>query len=200
VHFSTDYVFSGEGAEPWTERSAPAPVNAYGRTKLDGERAVAEAGGPHLILRTSWVHSGRRANFVRTILRLAAAQARLEVVDDQWGAPTHAGDLADGALRALAAALAERRFRSGLYHLTNEGFTQRHELARRIIERARARGHALRVAELVAVPSARFASPARRPLNCRLSTIAFRERFGFSLPAWELGLERTLDQAAEPAA
>ncbi|MDT8343119.1 MAG: sugar nucleotide-binding protein, partial [Thermohalobaculum sp.] len=105
LHISSDYVFDGTSPRPWREDDPVAPLNAYGRTKLAGERAVAAAGGPHVILRTAWVHAGHGRNFVASMLRAGAAQPRLRVVADQHGGPTPAGALAGAAL-AIARAFA----------------------------------------------------------------------------------------------
>ena len=137
VHYSTDYVFDGSGNRPWTEADAPAPLNVYGRTKLDGERAIQAACARHLIFRTSWVYAARGSNFARTMLRLAQEREQLTVIDDQVGAPTGADLLADVSALALRAA-PQASGLAGLYHLSAAGQTSWHGYARHVMDTARA--------------------------------------------------------------
>ena len=124
VQLSTDYVFDGTKAAPYVETDAPAPLNAYGRTKLEGEKAVAASGARHLILRTSWVYAAKGKNFLNTILRLAAERDELRVVDDQRGAPTSAGAIAEAV-----ASLLEKDLSSGIFHMSCSGETTWYGLA-----------------------------------------------------------------------
>ena len=193
VHYSTDYVFDGSGTEAREEDAATGPLSVYGRTKLEGERAIRLSGCHHLILRTSWVYGSRGGNFARTMLRLAAERETLDVIDDQVGAPTGAELLADVTAHALV------RLRSapelaGTYHCVASGEASWYDYARHVFEWARANGVALRLppAGLKAVTSAEFPTPARRPLNSRLSTRKLRESFGLSPPMWQPGVERML--------
>ncbi|MEO7152147.1 MAG: dTDP-4-dehydrorhamnose reductase [Burkholderiaceae bacterium] len=202
VHYSTDYVFDGGGTRAWTEDDATGPLNMYGRTKLAGEAAIREAGGRHLILRTSWVYAARGANFPRTMLRLAAERDALSVIDDQVGAPTGAELIADVTAHALRATL-DRPELCGTYHLAAAGATTWHGYARHVIEAARARdAHRVRVAPdaIRAVPSAAFPTPARRPLNSRLHGGKLQRAFGLHLPDWRVGVDRLLAEwaSAEP--
>jgi len=121
VHFSTDYVFDGSGSRPWREDDAVSPLNAYGRSKLEGERALARAGCRHVVFRTSWVYAARGHNFVRTMLRLAGERESLRVVSDQFGVPTPAALLADVTARAIERCAADREALSGIYHLCPRG-------------------------------------------------------------------------------
>jgi len=193
VHYSTDYVFDGSGTQPWPEDAAAAPLNVYGRSKLEGEQAVRASGCRHLLLRTSWVHAARGANFAKTMLRLAAERDRLSVVDDQIGAPTGAELLADLTAWMLRTALADAAV-SGTYHAVASGETSWHGYATHVIEFARAAGQRLRVAPdaVVPVPSSAFPTPARRPLNSRLDTRKLRDTFGVHLPPWQHGVDRML--------
>ncbi|HKY04324.1 MAG TPA: dTDP-4-dehydrorhamnose reductase [Blastocatellia bacterium] len=194
LHFSTDYVFPGTGIRPWTESDSVAPVNAYGRTKAEGEKQVAEAGGRWLVLRTSWVYSLAGKNFLNTILRLATEREVLNIVDDQHGAPTFASDLAEAAITALEQAMSAREFPAGVYHVCNSGETTWHGFAKAIIEEATARGMSLKVDKLNAIPTSAYHTPARRPLNCRLNTDKARSVLGLALRDWRSGLARCMER------
>ena len=193
VHYSTDYVFDGSGSEPRDEDAATAPLNVYGRTKLEGEDAIRASGCRHLILRTSWVYAARGGNFAKTMLKLAAERDRLSVIDDQFGAPTGAELLADASAQALRSAL-QRPQVAGTYHLVAGGETTWHGYARHVIEQARAAGRPIKVAPdaIAAVPTRAFPTPAARPLNSRLDTRRFRSAFGLELPNWQRGVDRML--------
>ena len=193
VHFSSDYVFDGRGTIPLREDDATAPLSVYGRSKLDGERAVRASGCRHVVLRTSWVCSARGGNFIRTILRLAAERDALRVVDDQVGAPTGAELLADVTAHVLRG-VQEQPGLCGTYHVAASGETSWHGYACRIVEAAAARGWPLRVGrELIEPVSSRdYASKAVRPLNSRLDTTRLRHSFGLRLPPWEQGVDRIL--------
>jgi len=184
IHYSTDYVFDGSKATAYTEDDAPAPLSAYGRSKLGGERAIAAAGGRHLIFRTSWVYGLHGANFMKTMLRLARERNELRVVGDQVGAPTWSRHLAD----ATSHVLARKDIPDGLYHLAAAGETSWHGYAEAIF------GEALRAGLLENIPvvnriaSADFPLPAARPANSRLDCSRFRRDFGLALPDWRTGL------------
>ncbi len=194
VHYSTDYVFDGSGSRPWREDDAPAPLNVYGRTKRDGERAVA-CTARHLILRTSWVYAARGGNFVRTMLRLAKERDQLRVVADQIGAPTGAELLADVTALAVRAVLCQPGL-AGLYHLTAAGETSWHGFARHVIARAREKGVALRAGpdDVLPIPGSAYPLPACRPCNSRLATEKLQAAFGVHLADWREGVERMLDE------
>jgi dTDP-4-dehydrorhamnose reductase len=196
VHYSTDYVFSGAGHSPWTEESLAAPRNIYGRSKLEGERAIQESGCRHLIFRTSWVYASRSKNFLKTILNLAESSEELKIIGDQVGAPTGAEFLADASTAAAWMALRQPEL-SGLYHLTASGETSWHGYAKFIIERATALGKHLLVKSLLDIPTSAYAQKASRPLNSRLATAKFKRSFGLVLPPWEKGVERALVELIE---
>lgn len=198
VHYSTDYVFDGSGSTPRAENAPTSPLSVYGRTKLEGEQAVQGSGCRHLILRTSWVYAARGGNFAKTMLRLAAEREQLKVIDDQVGAPTGAELLADVTAHALRA-MATNPALGGLYHLAAGGETSWHGYARFVIEWARARGHAMRVApdQLLPIPTRDYPTPAARPLNSRLDTARFQRDFGLRLPHWEAGVQRMLREVLE---
>ena len=187
VHLSTDYVFDGAKAAPYVETDAPAPLNVYGRTKLEGEKAIVASGARHLVLRTSWVYAAKGKNFLNTILRLAAERAELRVVDDQRGAPTSAGAIAAGISALLA-----KDFSSGIFHMTCAGATTWHGFAQAIL----ARRPPERMPALVPISAAEYASPARRPANSLLDNGKLFATFGVRLPDWESALTQALTPAA----
>lgn len=189
VHLSTDYVFSGEAAVPYVESDATGPLGAYGRSKLAGERAVAEAGGRYAILRTAWLFGPHGANFLKTMLRLAEDRGTVRVVADQWGTPTYVPDLAE-AIAVVLRALLERHVSSGIFHVVAGGETSWAGFAREIFRRSSLLGGPSAVVE--GIVSSVYPTPARRPANSRLSTAEFEARFGHALPPWEDGVARCL--------
>jgi dTDP-4-dehydrorhamnose reductase len=195
VHYSTDYVFDGSGRQRWKESDTPAPLNVYGRTKLEGERLVARHCPNHLIFRTSWVYAARGANFAKTMLRLAGERDKLTVIDDQFGAPTGAELLADVTAHAVRAVRRNAPL-AGLYHLTAGGETSWHGYARFVIEQAARSGVALKAgADAVQpVPTSAFPTPAERPRNSRLDTSRLEAAFDLRLPPWQQGVSRMLTE------
>ena len=193
VHYSTDYVFDGSGQRPWREDDATAPLNVYGRTKLEGERAIQASGCRHLILRTSWVYAARGGNFVRTMLRLGAERERLTVVDDQRGAPTSAELIADVTAHAVRQCLA-RPADGGIYHLAASGFVTWNGYAKHVFAQARCAQEDINliVNEVEPVATDAFPTPARRPHNSRLDTARLQQVFGLTLPRWQQGVDRVL--------
>jgi dTDP-4-dehydrorhamnose reductase len=188
IQISTDYVFDGALDRPYREEDAPAPINAYGRSKLAGERAVVAANPEHVILRTAWVYSPFGANFVKTMLRLGASRSEVGVVADQLGAPTSALDIADAVI-SVARRITASRNRAGLtgvFHMTGGGEATWAEFADAIFAQA-ARG-----GELVAVrplTTAEYPTPARRPANSRLDPSRLRDVYGVELPPWRESLK-----------
>lgn len=185
IHLSTDYVFAGTKPGPYVETDAAGPLNVYGASKLAGEIAVREAHPGALILRTSWLYSPFGANFVKTMLRRGRQRAVLEVVDDQWGNPTSALDLADAILR-LAPRLAADRTPAATFHLAAAGVTTWCRFARYVFEMSHALGGPRPL--VVPIASADYPTPARRPPSSRLDCTAFAEAFGFSLGPWQEGV------------
>ena len=162
AHYSTDYVYDGAKAAPYVESDKTNPLGAYGRSKLAGEEGIRASGCDHLIFRTSWVYAARGANFLRTILRLAAEREELRIVMDQIGAPTWARLIAEATALALRQALAERRhgrFESGLFHLACAGETSWHGFASAIV----AGRSGLRVKTVTPITTADYPLPAPRP-------------------------------------
>lgn len=193
VHYSTDYVFDGSSARPYTEADEPNPLNVYGASKLAGERAVAHSGARHLILRTSWVYAARGRNFLLTMLRAAREREVLSVVDDQVGAPTAARGLAELTAQILAQArvagddwLAER---CGLYHAAASGECSWYGFARAIFDHA---PPVRRPRELRPVTSAEYPSRAARPPSSRLDCGKLHASFGLALAPWEEDLARVM--------
>lgn len=184
VHFSTDFVFDGEKSTPYVETDVPHPLNVYGQSKLEGERAIESSGCRHLIFRTSWVYAPKGRNFMHAILVAAGKQPELRVVDDQHGAPTSSLDIAAAVARILGMpGLADK---GGLYHLTAAGETSWHGFAKAILAAKGIR------TPLVAIPSAEYPTVARRPKNSKLSNAKLAAAFGVALSDWREGLAAVL--------
>lgn len=200
VHFSTDYVFSGDGEQRWVESDPVNPQNAYGRTKLEGERKVAEGGGRWIILRTSWVYDAWGKNFLRTMVRLGLERDELKVVSDQHGAPTYAPALAQAVVEILKRfGRSERQnFPSGVYHLCNAGETTWHGFATAILEAARARKLPVRATRITPIPTAEYPTPARRPLNSRLDCSKAERVLEIRLPDWRESLADCMKHVENP--
>lgn len=196
VHYSTDYVFDGSGTRPWTEDDVPAPINAYGRSKREGEIAVSTAGGRHLIFRTSWLHSAGGHNFPKTILELAQLRPAIRIVTDQIGAPTRADLVAEVTAAAVSAISANRVPPSGLYHLSASGETNWFEYAQLVVEEAEKLGIRLLCdrENVSAITSMDYVTPAPRPLNSRLDTTKLVRQFGLTMPHWRDGVIRTVHE------
>lgn len=191
VHYSTDYVFPGDGETPWRETDATAPLNVYGQTKLEGEKALQAHCPNHLIFRTSWVYAGKGNNFAKTMLRLAKERKELSVINDQVGAPTGAELLADCTAHAIRVAMARPEV-AGLYHLVASDTTTWYDYAALVFDQAREAGIELAIEKLNPVPTSAYPTPARRPQNSRLNTDKFKHNFGLVLPAWDVGVKRML--------
>jgi dTDP-4-dehydrorhamnose reductase len=193
VHYSTDYVFDGNGKRPYREDDPTAPLGVYGASKLAGEQAIANSGCHHLVFRTAWVYGNHGANFMRTMLRLGTERDELRVVADQIGTPTPAALIAD----VTAQVIADSTPTTGIFNLTAEGQTNWHEFAEAIFEGAHRRGLLARLPRVSPITTAEYPTPAKRPAYSRLDTIALRQAFGIALPDWRQGLERVLDELAE---
>ena len=193
LHYSTDYVFNGGGLKPWKEDDLTGPLNHYGVTKLQGEKAIAQTGCKHLIFRTSWVYAARGANFAKTMLRLAAEREQLEVIADQFGAPTGAELIADVTAHALRCARSNPAL-AGVYHLAAAGEVSWHGYADFVIEHARNAGKDLTVKAITAIPTSDYPTPAQRPLNSRLDCSKLRDAFDLNMPDWQIGVARMLTE------
>jgi dTDP-4-dehydrorhamnose reductase len=196
IQISTDYVFDGAKATPYREDDPTGPVNAYGRSKLEGETRVAKACERYLILRTAWVHSPWGGNFVKTMLRLAAERPVIGVVDDQFGSPTYAPHLAEAVLsiaRRIGADPAGTPW--GIYHAVGAGETNWFGVAREIFRFAAE--HGMPAAQITAITTADFPTPTRRPANSRLNCDRLRQSFGLELPDWRAGVESCVARLSE---
>lgn len=196
VHYSTDYVFDGTKTGAYVESDATAPLNAYGRTKLAGERAIQAAGGAHLIFRTSWVYGARGHNFYLTMRRLLRERSEVRVVADQVGAPTWSRTIAEATAQALAQLLAPgaepaAQAASGIYHLAAAGETSWCGFAAAILALHPPPEGAV-PPRLVPIPTRDYPTPARRPLNSRLDCGKLRARFGVALPGWQDALAQVV--------
>ncbi len=185
VHISTDYVFSGAGEAPWHPDAPTAPQNAYGRSKLAGERAVLAAGGRSAILRTSWVFSAHGANFVKTMLRLSESRAALRIVSDQIGGPTPARAIAEACMN-IASQLIVDKEKSGIYHLSGAPETSWCGFAEAIFRRAG------RDVAVTPIATQEYPTPATRPLNSRLNCQSLEEVFAIARPDWRAALDAVL--------
>jgi dTDP-4-dehydrorhamnose reductase len=190
LHYSTDFVFSGEATRPYREDDAPGPLSVYGSTKLAGEQALLESGVPAIVLRTSWVYGVRGENFLLTMLRLFAEKDELRVVDDQRGAPTWSRMLAEVTAQLLHRVLrreVDMDRVGGLYHVTAAGETSWYGFAKAILEASGTR------CRLLPIPSSDYRSPARRPAYSVLDNTKLWETFGLALPDWRVSLAQCLE-------
>ena len=187
LSISTDYVFSGEGKAPWRPNDQTRPQGAYGRTKLAGEKAVAEAGGLWTILRTSWVVSAHGNNFVKTMRRLGAERDSINIVADQIGGPTPAADIANACL-TIARRMSEPSPPSGIYHFSGAPDVSWADFAREIFNQSDID------CAVSDIPSTDFPTPAKRPLNSRMNCDTTLRDFGIKRPDWRKGLEKILTE------
>ncbi|OBS41343.1 dTDP-4-dehydrorhamnose reductase [Pseudomonas syringae pv. syringae] len=198
IHYSTDYVFDGSGEEQWQESAPTGPLSVYGRSKLMGEQAIQASGAKALILRTSWVYAARGHNFAKTMLRLATERDSLNVVADQYGAPTGAELIADVTAQILYRVRADQNpaALAGIYHLAAAGETSWHGFAQFVLEHAARNGVALKVApdQIGAIPTEAYPVPAPRPRNSRLALIKLETAFQLKMPSWQQGAQRMLDE------
>ncbi|WP_080418714.1 dTDP-4-dehydrorhamnose reductase [Burkholderia ubonensis] len=195
IHYSTDYVFSGEKDGAYVEDDQTEPQNVYGRSKLAGEQAIAASGADHLIFRTSWVYGTRGRNFLRTMMRLGSEQRELKVVSDQVGAPTWCNTIAMLTAHAITQVFnaADRaqwwRERSGIYHLTAEGATSWHGFASAIFDCV----NSTEPPNVIPIPTSEFPTPAKRPLNSRMSNAKLERLFGLRAPRWDEALRLCME-------
>ena len=202
VHYSTDYVFDGARDTPYEECDEPNPINIYGATKLAGERSVAAAGGPHLVIRTSWVYSRTGAGFVPTLLRQLRTPGDIRVVADQTGSPTWSRSLALATTAMLRALISAGQARlpdewSGVYHLGGAGSASRVEIARHLIAIEREFSPADPGGPQLVVPvtASEFGALAPRPSYSALANVRALRHFGVTLDPWRTELRRMLAEA-----
>lgn len=196
VHVSTDYVFDGAGDGFYAPDAPVIPQSVYGASKAAGEMAVRSGNPRHAIVRTAWVVSPHRGNFVKTMLRLAGEREKLTVVDDQYGCPTSAADLA-ATLATIALQMAgDERAPTGTFHCVNDGATTWCDFARAIVAGAARRGG--RSVAVEGIPTAAYPTPAKRPANSRLSTQSLSDAFGLAPRPWEAALDDILDRLIGP--
>jgi len=195
IQLSTDYVFAGDKTTPYVETDPTGPTGVYGRTKLAGEQGVIAAGGRHVILRISWVYDPRGKNFVRTMLRLARTREEIGVVDDQYGRPTYAPDVAEALVKVARRLVTDRSAPSGVFHMTGQGeICTWRVFADSIFALSAECGGP--VARVKAITTADYPTPARRPANSALDCMRLQSTYGISLPPWPLSLERCINVIA----
>jgi dTDP-4-dehydrorhamnose reductase len=203
IHYSTDYVFTGDAEQPYSEKDAVGPLGVYGRSKLAGEEAIRQVGFSHMILRTAWVYGGRGQNFLLTMLRLMREREVLKVVDDQRGAPTWSRMIAEATAFMVARTVCRGPFAldsaTGVYHLTCGGQTTWHGFAARIRKLGIEQGLLPEsCARLEPIPTSSYPTPARRPAYSVLSNDKLRELFKLSLPEWEEALAQCMADFQSP--
>ena len=196
VHYSTDYVFGGEGNRPWREDDATAPLGVYGVTKLAGENAVRASGCRHMVIRSAWVYAARGQNFLRTALKLARERQELRVVHDQVGSPTPARWLAT----VTALMHAKQPDANGTWHVVGDGECSWFQFASAIYSEALAAKIIERAPRLVGIPSHEYPAKAKRPSYSRLDTNKLAADFGLQLPDWRVGLREVIGELAEARA
>lgn len=195
VHYSTDYVFDGEKPGAFVETDLTHPLGMYGLSKRMGEQSIAQSQCNALVFRTSWVFSSHGSNFLKTIIRLAKEKNGLNIVADQFGAPTSAELIADVTALAIAGYRCGS-IGSGIYHLTANGGTNWHQFACHIVDRTLANGLQLQLdsSQIRAITTEEYPVPAKRPKNSRLDTSLLSSKLGLQLPDWTVHVNRTIDQ------
>lgn len=192
IQVSTDYVFDGSGDGEYVEDAAVAPLGVYGASKLGGELAVLSGNPRSVVMRTAWVVSRHRANFVKTMLRLAADRPQLRVVDDQHGCPTSARDIAEALKTITLRMIEDEAAPRGVFHFVNAGATTWAGLARAVLVASQAHGGPF--AEVEGITTADYPTPARRPANSRLSTQKIQREYGIIPRPWQAAVSEIVDQ------
>ncbi|MDB5229833.1 MAG: rfbD, partial [Chitinophagaceae bacterium] len=185
IHISTDYVFNGNSQQPYSETGETDPVNYYGFTKLEGEKLVLKNCPQSIIIRTSWVYSSFGHNFVKTMLRLMKERSSISVVNDQFGAPTYAGDLAEAIVQIISK-IENGQGEFGIYHYSNQGRISWYDFAKAI------KGITGSTCEVNAIPTAAYPTPAKRPSFSLMNTEKIKRVFNLSIPNWEESLHSCL--------
>ena len=198
IHYSTDYVFNGNKNLPYTEADGTNPLNVYGKSKLAGEKAIAQAGNAYLILRTSWVYNMGGNGFPNKVLKWARKSSNLKIVDDQISNPTWACDLANATIRVLSSKQNNLfdfiQEKSGVYHLAGNGYTSRYKWAKQILVDDPNRTEQ-RIQSVEPSSSEEFPSPALRPLFTALNCTKFERTFGVKMPHWKTSLQKAMSNS-----
>ncbi|ENX04268.1 dTDP-4-dehydrorhamnose reductase [Acinetobacter modestus] len=198
IHYSTDYVFNGEGHIPWREDDATAPQNVYGQSKRKGEIALENSNVNFINFRTSWVYAAQGNNFIKTILKLAKSKDELSIIADQIGAPTSAALIADITAQAIRyyrlQSTEQQKTLHGHYHLAAAGETSWFDYANYIFKQAKACGLELQLQHVHAIATAAYPTPAKRPLNSRLNTLKLQQNFQLNLPMWQQGVAQVIKE------
>ncbi|MGE6568330.1 dTDP-4-dehydrorhamnose reductase [Shewanella vesiculosa] len=189
IHISTDYVFSGDKSGSYSETDDTQPQGEYGRSKLAGEKAVAAACAKHVILRTAWVFGEHGNNFVKTMLRLAKTRDTLEVVADQFGGPTYAGDIAS-AIVSIAKQIASNNPAYGIYHYSGFPQVSWHDFAQSIFTIAQNQGFLNQAINVNKISTQDYPTPVKRPANSRLDCDKIHKTFGIQQSDWQTALKR----------
>ncbi len=196
IHFSTDYVYDGKKETPYIETDTEKPTSVYGKSKLAGEQAILSVGLPHLILRTSWVYSAHGSNFLKTVLRLAREKEQLNIVADQFGAPTSSRSIAHALYYLVKQWDSEEASQTGVYHVTNNGRTSWHGFAQEIVNEYFVLGKKpvlkANVDSILETTSDQYTSAATRPANSCLNNDKLEGVFGVRLPSWQHGLQEVM--------
>ena len=198
VHYSTDYVFNGEGTKAWSESDLTDPVNLYGNTKRLGEIALEQSGCAFINFRTCWVYGSHGNNFIKTMLKLASNREELSIIHDQVGAPTGAALIADVTALALKyyslMDAQQQKDLLGHYHLAAAGECSWFDYAQFVFELAKQKGQSLAIQKVNAIETNAYPTPAKRPLNSRLNTNKLQANFKIHLPNWKLGVAQVLEE------
>lgn len=198
IHYSTDYVFNGEGTKAWSESDLTDPVNLYGNTKRLGEIALERSGCAFINFRTCWVYGSHGNNFIKTMLKLASNREELSIIHDQIGAPTGAALIADVTAQALKYYLLmgaqQQKDLLGHYHLAAAGECTWFDYAQFVFELAKQKGQSLVIQKVNAIETTAYPTPAKRPLNSRLNTNKLQANFKIHLPNWKLGVAQVLEE------
>ncbi len=199
IHFSTDYVFNGEGEKAWLEDDPTGPLGVYGLTKLEGEQAIVEINPDAFIFRTSWVVGAFGVNFLKTMLKLMQMREELSVVGDQIGAPASTRFIAESTLVALISARERHLQGTHIFHLAPSGYTSWHDYVAFIRDWVEDHHPAwaadnIKLKTLKAIPTEAYPTPARRPKNSRLNTQKMQTQFGLVFPSWQSGVVQVLEQ------
>lgn len=201
IHYSTDYVFNGEGVQAWCEVDQTEPVNLYGSTKRLGEIALEQSGCVFINFRTCWVYGSHGNNFIKTMLKLASTREELSIIDDQIGAPTSAALIADVTAHALKFYLLSntetQKSLHGHYHLAAQGECSWFDYANFVFERVKQKSQILAIKKINAIETSAYPTPAKRPLNSRLDTMKLQTNFKINLPNWKQGVAQVLEEITQ---